>query len=926
MERQREQNQAWGAHSAPRLGRLFAACLVFVAVPLSAGEGVARQVAELETGQQETFCDADGAFTWNEEAFLSLTGACGGAEPWLSDGTTAGTRRLRDLLPGDGGTDPIAVGKAGGLLYFTAEIPGRGREPVRTDGTSTGTWLLGDLRPGPLGSDVIGLGALEGDFYFSARDGVSGRELWRSDGTPSGTRRVRDIRPGSQNGIPEPEAAALRPYAAAVGGFLLFAASDGPDGVELWRTDGTEAGTTLLLDIDIGPGGSLPEGFSAGPGGVYFRATKPAWGSELWISDGTAGGTKLLRNVAPGTASSNPVPLGVAGGRMLFAATDPEHGREIWRSDGTSSGTALLRDIWVGASSSDPRPGAVIDGRVIFAADDGIHGREPWRSDGTAGGTLLVKDLSASGGSTWFETVAANDSWLFFDAYDSGAVVGRTNGTAGGTRLGPVLNSSQETWWTAFAAAGDHAVVGICGDDCGPCPTYCATYTTDATEAGTEILWPMTIFDDASPARFTPRASEALFVALEDRRLYRTDGSSPGTMPVLRNGSPAQWVSDFSTLDDGEYLFAASSADSYRHLWRTTPGSFEVICSFYPTIHRGILGDELVRIAERHYFRVLDDWEIQIWNADGTGPGCSMLVNLETSTTLYGRGEFTGVDDSTWFVGATDEHGVELWQSGGTPASTIVHDLVPGSEPFYEGPSDLTSFPQIPGSLLFRRNRQLLRWDSATQAAILLHTISFDVDPYRERFPFAILGDRALFFDLEANGVCALWATDGSPAGTVRVRETGSGSMGSAGCPQEMARLPGGSWHFAACSPAAGCELWRTDGTPEGTAMLIDTQAGALSSSPSSLTVLGDRLYFSACTSSHGCEPWVTDGSVAGTHRLGDLSPGDASSNPTEFALVGDKVYFAADGGAGSEPWVMPGELFYDGFQTGDTTRWSVGP
>ena len=112
-----------------------------------------------------------------------------------------------------------------------------------------------------------------------------------------------------------------------MGGHLYFVARTEAEGIELWRTDGTAAGTQLVHDIQPGPGHGVPwvgASLTAFGGRVYLQADDGVTGMELWSSDGTGGGTALVEDIAPGAASSNLAQLTASDSGNLFFIERPQ--------------------------------------------------------------------------------------------------------------------------------------------------------------------------------------------------------------------------------------------------------------------------------------------------------------------------------------------------------------------------------------------------------------------------------------------------------------------------------------------------------------------------------------------------------------------------------------------------------------------------
>ncbi len=308
---------------------------------------------------------------------------------------------MKDIFPGADGSVPVNLTKVNDTLFFRANDGIAGSELWKSDGTPGGTVLVKDINPGAGGSAPDNLTDVNGTLFFRARDeGSTGRELWKSDGTAAGTVLVKDIHPGPGASFPSPSPFNL----TNVDGTLFFRADDGSTGQELWKSDGTAAGTLLVKDIfpgtsfDTGdPNSSSPGGLIDVDGTLFFHAADGDTGRELWRSDGTAAGTLLVEDIFPGAVpSSTPTELTNVNGTLFFRAEEGSAGGELWKSDGTAAGTVLVKDIFPGVGDSNPRNLTNVKGVLFFSAFMGVRGgsgRELWSSDGTATGTVLVKDI-----------------------------------------------------------------------------------------------------------------------------------------------------------------------------------------------------------------------------------------------------------------------------------------------------------------------------------------------------------------------------------------------------------------------------------------------------------------------------------------------------------------------------------------------------
>ena len=286
---------------------------------------------------------------------------------WRTDGTVAGTTEL----PGANGESLIPVAQAiaefQGRLYFLAGTAnGNAKGLWESDGTPEGTKLVREI-------DGLGIqGKLEmftkagGRLYFTVVNGVD-QVLWTSDGTSEGTLPL------------EAFWGELR-APADMGSFFAFVFREwGKDDV-WYRSDGTTHGTV--------PFATLPENsefpktnpsfpLHAAAGGIlYYLVITEDGDDELWKSNGTAAGTMRLKDIQPGTQGSHPRNLRVIDGVLYFTADDGVHGEELWQSDGTEAGTRMVADLQRGPLGSSPGYITAIGSKLYVHATQQRFGAE----------------------------------------------------------------------------------------------------------------------------------------------------------------------------------------------------------------------------------------------------------------------------------------------------------------------------------------------------------------------------------------------------------------------------------------------------------------------------------------------------------------------------------------------------------------------
>jgi len=671
----------------------------------------------------------------------------------------------------------------------------------------------------------------------------------------------------------------------------------------------------MVKDINTQPPEERHTPLVAFGGHVYYRDHAPGFGTELWRTDGTAEGTGLVADTNPGPRDGHPDALVPCGGRLFFTTDNHGSGRELWTTDGTAAGTALVADVRTGADGSSPQQLTCVGDVLFFTADDGTHGRELWKSDGSAAGTVLVTDVTPGTSSSWMRELTAAGPLLFFVLFDETSVqlLWASDGSAEGTTQVKDLQPGQgDGIFASTLVSLQNELYFVSRDG--------ALWKSDGTSGGTVRLTDPSL-GVGSSSDPTPGETVLYFVASgldAGTELWVTDGSPESVRMVedIVPGASGSMPSNLVTVGDTVYFSAKADQSSVR-LWRSdgTPAGAEAVYTFESG--QALPADLFLADGTLYFTAKTADHGRELWASDGTTEGTTLVGDLRPGPTSSYPGAFTALAGDLFFLASDDPSGAAegLWQSDGTSEGTArVRSLQAATAD--ASPDFLI---RLGDTLVFQANdgvhgRELWRSDGTGNGTSMVVDLRPGEESSNPKGP-ARLGDLILFAAHDGVVGEELWATDGTQEGTRLVRDINAGDWPSAPRLTSSDGAPGPAFSpdgvfalFVAETQSEGSELWRTDGTEDGTALVRDIREGAEWSNLRLLTTLGGFVLVSAHDGVHGQEIWRSDGTEQGTRLVKDIRPGDGSGDPWYGTLVGGVMYFRADDGvSGQEIWRTDG-------------------
>ena len=826
------------------------------------------------------------------------------ASLWSTDGTPGGSHRLIEgagLELDSEFVKPQEWAALDGAILFATEADEAGRELWRSDGTPAGTFRVADLTPGSTDTTFSWFTEHRGKVLFLVGR-RSATRLFETDGTEGGT---RELSTGDTPGIFE-----LSGF-RTLGPHVLFSRFlDGRS--RLWRLDpATGEAVDLTRDLDVSSGRLLKVVGSH----LYFLGTDPQ-GTQLWRTDGTAAGTHRVSNVPSGDVDGEfdeSIRVEQIGSRILFTAWNESSRSEIWQSEGPEATTRRFPDSCEGSGGCADTTGPWLKtNQRLFVPASAPGLREIFILEAGGGPPTTFASLCPDRCPTAMIRPQVLGDEVFFAAA-TGAQdrpqVWSTDGTAANTRQvssipeSEAADGSPSTGWISRLPGG--WVFAFATEDYGTEPWFAA--------ASGERAFLLRNINQSAEGSFP-----SLLAATRDGIVAKLGRSNVTTAPVIGSlgtrsstgylfpGADPVLIRDLDSAAGRAYFLSSGGLDT-TGLWTSdgTPEGTQKVGELAGSIRNFPFGSRrIAAVGGEAFFLVGEGEDLGLWRSDGTPAGTGPVLTLDSEAYRLARGLATD-GESLFFVSQDVEGDRALWISGGESSNTL-----PIFEPARDSGRflDFQSTARLGGFTYFLacldQDFQLWRTLGApgtTQAVTDLPFASFD--SCSSSWPDLLVWNDKLYFFAQDHGIRqGLWTSDGTEVGTSALRR---GFLDEFVLPELVATED--HLFFTLDDGVHGLELWRSDGSEGGTVLVRDLYSGPLASRPRFLTPVGDLVYFAAGDTSHGNELWVTDGTAEGTRLVHDLHPGPQASDPMELTASGSHLFFSADDGlSGRELWVLP--------------------
>ncbi|MEM9823706.1 MAG: T9SS type A sorting domain-containing protein, partial [Bacteroidota bacterium] len=683
------------------------------------------------------------------------------------------------------------------------------------------------------------------------------------------------------------------PYLLASNDSYLTFFANGDEGLALYALAAGEDELQLVYNLSTADQGEVIRDANLFGNNLYFITYEES--IAYFHRTNLATGSTISFFELPTTAASsgNIGKLTQLGDLVLFINRNASFQFELWKTDGSASGTQLISTF---SNNAFLEHFTVFNDELYFTIREDQAKGEIWKTDGNTVELLIDTDPTNSVTNFGTFNLTVFNNKLYFDAFspEFGYEVWSSDGTTAGTQLfNDFLMGSESVGSSIKGVIGNQLFLSITDP-----MLVNRLYVSDGTVAGTQVYVAIDPVLEGSRIGTLVGTPNIIYFArslpTSGIELWRSDGTPTGTFLLkdIRPGIGNSIHFNFTAQLVGDALFFV--ADDGQHgleIWKTdgTTAGTTLWSDIYPGSNGS--GIESLQFFDNQLFFDSTNPEFgnELWTNDITVSDPQLVQDLNSSTASSSfPTRFNEIDGTLYFQARTDCLGFEVFKTNGTANSTVLlKDAFPGSDP--SNASDVIS---LQGQLYFTANRsdferRIWKSDGSESGTNFIGELDGVPTEFGGQGMPAILNNKIILRDF-VSGIGQCIIDIDATTGAAQVVKVINPNFGGNASGTVFTPLNDSILLFVDRDTVNGHELWRTNGTEEGTYMVKN-----ILPEPSNfvhisrITTVDGIAYFKAGDSNTGERLWRTDGTEQGTYSISDSSLGA----PREIIELNGEIY-----------------------------------
>ncbi|QMU29954.1 ELWxxDGT repeat protein [Adhaeribacter radiodurans] len=736
--------------------------------------------------------------------------------------------------------------------------------------------------------------------FFEATTEDAGREIWMNDESSAKPKLLKDIFPGEGSSIQY----SFKQSAVVFKDKLFFIANNGENGNQIWSSDGTEQGTNQISNLS-----NLNFLKLTVAGNYIFFLVQEGELLQVWRSDGTASGTIMLQKDLP--IWNTPTFEGEAN-NLFFFTFQPKgsNNSRVWRSNGSTTGTFPITEELDG-NGANPNGSAAPTQYIEFKNELYFVVRSPVlfsyptsvgiiKTDGSIENTVPIKAVHDATDLLNFADVLKVNDKLYFSFYDVDyfrLFIWESDGTEAGTKK--IFDQSGDKYYGISNLSTDGKNLTFMGKSRGgetallklKLDTY---QVEEIKEIATNLERPF-IYTDYSLFQIKQVTANrfVFFTPSFPVQTWATDLTPANTLPLTNLKDVRREIVNFNQ----KIYFPAFSEDEGFELWQSELdfSNAHLLANINASKY-GLDNAFTVLLNDKLFFTADDGVHgLELWVYNKVTAEKHLVKDIWAGSQSAEPRQLIVFNNLLYFVANTEEHGSQLWRSDGTAESTSKISSLNEISKF----SYINQLLATPDKIYFSarvNDYYVLYGSDGTQTELIKTFKEVNYTSMKE----IVAAGKLVYFTIEGGGE-DLWRSDGTPNGTYKLKDLISINY--------LTAVEDKVYFVGKAENQKETELWYSDGTQTGTKQVKNIGKG-YSSNPANLVSFQGQVVFTAYTTEYGREYWKSDGSAEGTILIADINPGTASSvlSSTDYTLFQGALYFSAnDGSHGTELWKTDG-------------------